>query len=134
MKKGVFIVFLLVCVLNVNGKDVNGQEGRLQELEKRIEGLEMRILILEKTISGLLSSEKVGQVSESKPIGKPWEDITVWRKLKRGMSKQEVTRLLGEAHRIDVYSTFEEWHYDMGGHISFDSGKVSSWREPLYLE
>ncbi len=127
MKKGFFIVFLLVCVLNVES-----QGGEIQELEKRIELLETRISVLEKALEGLLlESETESQTF--KPHGEPQKNVSVWRKLNKGMSKHEVTSLLGEAKRIDVLSFSEVWYYGVGGILWFDSrGGLDRWSEPMY--
>ncbi len=130
MKKGFFIVFLLVCVLNVES-----QVGEIQELEDRIELLEARVLLLEKAVEGLLAeSEAENQTLQLWPGRDSKErNINVWRKLKRGMSKHEAISILGEAKRVEVSSALEIWYYGNGGILWFDSGsRLDSWSEPMY--
>jgi hypothetical protein len=84
----------------------------------------------------------IGQVptqpAETTKIQKPsskgdWTDRANWRNLKKGMTKDEVRTLLGEPGKVDVYLSFEVWHYDYPSrgsvHFSKD-GKVESWSEP----
>ena len=119
MKKGILIVFLLVCVLNVESQDE-----KIRELEKRIELLETRISELERVLVGELLSEG--------PVGKS-EEISAWRKLRRGMSREEVKRLLGEAENISVSAYAEIWRYERGGFAWFNAnGQLDSWDEPVY--
>lgn len=131
MKKGLVIIFLLVCVLNVES-----QAGKIDELEERIELLETRVSELEKALGELLSEGPVSKVGRqiSTPQGELWKNFSAWRKLRRGMSREEVIRLLGEAHSISVDAYAEYWRYGAvseGGIARFSAnGKLFSWDEP----
>ena len=58
------------------------------------------------------------------------DDKTQWRKLQRGMSKDDVRKLIGEPGKVSVGKYFEFWYY-AGGDVSFDSkGRLDSWDEP----
>ena len=69
--------------------------------------------------------------SQAAPTGAPWKDKQNWRRLQRGMSRDAVVRILGDPETIRKYSSFETWHYPLGGHVSFDeAGRITSWFEP----
>jgi len=59
-----------------------------------------------------------------------WKEKGNWRKLNKGMNKEEVTQLLGEPGSIKV-SSYEKWFYPAGAYIEFDNNKVVGWSEPL---
>ena len=68
------------------------------------------------------------------PAGK---DRSQWRKLHRGMVKDDVRKLLGEPDRISVSRFSESWYYSggntnfSGGSVTFDGkGRVDFWSEP----
>jgi hypothetical protein len=59
-----------------------------------------------------------------------WKDRSQWRMLQRGMSKDDVRKLLGEPERISVSRFAEFWDY-LRGSVTFDGkGRVDSWTEP----
>jgi outer membrane protein assembly factor BamE (lipoprotein component of BamABCDE complex) len=60
----------------------------------------------------------------------PKEDRSQWRKLQRGMSKDDVKKLIGEPGKVSVAKYYEFWYYG-GGSVTFDSkGRLDSWNEP----
>lgn len=60
----------------------------------------------------------------------PNEDRSQWRKLQRGMSKDDVKKLIGEPGKVSVGKYYEFWYYG-GGSVTFDSkGRLDSWNEP----
>jgi hypothetical protein len=60
----------------------------------------------------------------------PKEDRGPWRKLQRGMSKDDVKKLIGEPGKVSVAKYYEFWYYG-GGSVTFDSkGRLDSWNEP----
>jgi hypothetical protein len=66
---------------------------------------------------------------------RPWEDPARWGKLRRGMSRFDVFRLLGEPGKVSAYDGFERWEYPaaLGAQVNFDDrGEVASWwpRQP----
>ena len=103
-------------------------EARLLELEQTVEQLQQRITTLEK---------KLGQSEpKSSIVLQPgnYKEIRNWRQLRKGMSEQDVERLLGSAGKVVVSTyTIWWWYNDPGeGHVSFDaqSRKVEGWSEP----
>jgi outer membrane protein assembly factor BamE (lipoprotein component of BamABCDE complex) len=59
-----------------------------------------------------------------------WEDPARWGRLREGMSRFDVLRLLGEPGKVSVYDGFERWEYPaaLGRRVNFDDrGEVASW-------
>jgi len=104
-------------------------DGRVQELEKKVAQLEQRILKLEAIIVEL--QKNPGKPAASAVAG--WKDKANWRRLKKGMSKSEVERILGVALKVVANTHYGDiWYYpDMqGGNASFDiEGSLTSWDE-----
>jgi hypothetical protein len=56
-----------------------------------------------------------------------------WSRLRRGQSRADVLRILGEPGRIVAYAGFERWEYPdlRGGRVNFDDrGRAMGWRPP----
>jgi hypothetical protein len=116
---------LLLCSLAFQ---VNAQSGATDE---RIRLLEAQILQLNGRVSaleGMLNQAKANQ----KPIvtGEGWRSKANWRKLKRGMSEDNVRALLGEAERIEG-GNIARWIYPNYGDVVFYGNQgVFQWNEP----
>lgn len=68
---------------------------------------------------------------QADPSEEPWTDKQNWRRLQKGMTKDAVTRILGEPERINRGIAYEFWYYPRGGDITFDdNGRLMSWSEP----
>jgi hypothetical protein len=76
-------------------------------------------------ISGLLGGARSSQSSAPTP-----PPISQWRKLNRGMSKDEVKKLMGEPNRVSVSRFFESWDYGSGSITFTGKGRVDFWSEP----
>jgi hypothetical protein len=125
---GMLIIFSLALPKSVfpQGQGVNQ---KIKELEQMIVRLEQRIVKLEGIVFEL-------QKQQAKPVAASatkWKDKANWRLLKKGMSKQEVERILGAAPKIVTNSYYGDiWYYpDLeGGNASFDTeGILTSWSE-----
>lgn len=81
-------------------------------------------------IVGLLDAAQSAQSDASaQPTASPQKDRTQWRSLHRGMSKDDVRKLLGEPTRVSVSRFYEAWNYP-GGTIIFDGkGRLDAWSE-----
>jgi|GEM_PF-2713273 len=61
-----------------------------------------------------------------------------WRKLQRGMTRSQVSRLLGGPDRVEAGSDGETWYYSservarVYGYVGFWRNLVSSWHEPSW--
>lgn len=74
-------------------------------------------------ISGLLTGAQSAPSSTT-------TNRSQWRTLKRGMSKDDVKKLLGEPDRVSVSRFYESWNFD-GGSVTFNGkGHVDFWSEP----
>ena len=76
-------------------------------------------------ITGLLAAARPAQ--NSVPATK---DKGPWRMLKRGMSKDEVRKLLGEPDHVSVTKFFESWYFGNGMVTSTSKDNVYFWSEP----
>jgi hypothetical protein len=120
---------LLLCALAFQ---VNAQSGATDE---RIRLLEAQILQLNGRVSaleGMLNQAKANQ----QPIvtGEGWKSKANWRKLKKGMSEDDVRALLGEPESVKAM-TFTRWEYGRYGYVEFyDTRGVNGWGEPDGLD
>lgn len=104
-------------------------EQKVKELEKKIAQLELRIVKLEAAILKL-------QNNQAKPAAVSadgWKSKANWRLLKKGMTKDEVARILGEPSKVVPNTHYGDiWYYPdvKGGFASFDTnGILTSWNE-----
>jgi hypothetical protein len=100
-----------------------------QSLEERVQDLERRVQELE--------SKERGTPAASAPTrgdSNGWRSQANWRTLKRGMSQDEIRRVLGEPHRVDVLGpslTIWYYNYPSGGRVNFNNrGALEGWSEP----
>ncbi len=130
--------FLVLFILITIPWLVYGNDSEILELKNRIDLLEEKVELINQTLSEMmemLSASSPTSMSQqySQPGQLKWEDKQNWRRLRSGMTKDEVTFLLGEPDRIDKYSSFEVWSYGYpgGGDVSYSSqGRVDAWSEP----
>jgi hypothetical protein len=117
MKKLAFL-----CLWLIAGVTLFAQDLTLAQLNQKVIELERRIQLLEK----VLSSQSMTSDTNSRqlPAGKE-----SWRKLKKGMSKDEVRMLLGEPDRVTVSPSSTYWVFSDGQIIFDDSDRVSYWSE-----
>jgi hypothetical protein len=62
-----------------------------------------------------------------------WRESERWSRLRRGMHRTEVLRVLGEPGVVASYDAFERWEYPdlRGGRLHFDErGALIAWRRP----
>jgi hypothetical protein len=79
---------------------------------------------------GLVAANRLAARSPMTAVVASKDDKGQWRKLQRGMSKDDVKKLLGEPGKISVSKYYEFWYY-AGGSATFDSkGRLDSWNEP----
>lgn len=115
----VFVVFAIGA-----GTEEEPLEERVANLEIQVSDLQARIIRLEKQSAQSsptlpFSSQNIGQTRAA------------WRSLQKGMSRSQVRSILGEPKDIDMFSSFEVWHYAKSAMVNFDrSGTVDGWHEP----
>jgi len=98
-------------------------EERVALLEKHVADLQERVSKLEKQLTWRVTPVNAGR--EAKP------GIAPWRALHKGMTKDEVKKLLGEPKDMMKLNEYDIWDYAGGGSVRFDvSGRVEGWYEP----
>lgn len=135
---GIFrIGFLPVLLLFSFGANLQLNEQE-KTLEQRVIVLERRVDTLESTLANLTKNQTESRSSRLAEQGTLWKNLSNWRtRLRKGMTKDEVRKLMGEPDKIDVYTLIGEvWHYGYpaGGTIDFtEHGLAKSWSEPSNL-
>ena len=98
-------------------------------VDTKLEGLEEKVQVLERRIAAL--EAQLRERAAAAPIA---SDKVPWRKLKKGMSKEEVELLLGSPTDVSEYGTSTTWRYKSLGGIGFvrfsESGRAEGWGEP----
>lgn len=95
---------------------------RIEQLEKTNANLERRLSEVEKLLKKTpASAQTVAGSSKSR-------DVANWRRLRVGMSMDEVRELLGEPERIEGGGV-ATWHWT-DANVVFLSEKVAQWSEP----
>ena len=116
-----FILFVILFLTDI----AFGQNSlEISKLKERISVLEKKVNTLEKMIGK--SPSKNLQYSEK------WKNRTFWRKLKMGMSMNEVESLLGTPIKVSGGS-FTSWYYTevkYSSFVIFYNGSVDRWEEP----
>ena len=101
---------------------------RIDRLERTTSDLERRVRELEALITAEPSR------AQSVPSSQKWQDVQNWRRLRQGMTMDEVRVFLGEPEKVDVMgsTTYWYWNYPVGAQVYFDSrsGRLQGWSEP----
>ena len=99
---------------------------------ERLEKLEAAVSALEKRIAALEGSSVQSSQERPKPTASgDWEDRSNWRLLRKGMSKGQVTEILGEPEKVEARGLFEYWRWKppLGPSITFYDEKLYGWDE-----
>ncbi|MBN1446124.1 MAG: outer membrane protein assembly factor BamE [Candidatus Omnitrophica bacterium] len=101
-------------------------EGKLEKLAKGAEEMQEQIDKLAESngrlAKGLRNLELATQFSATT---RP--DMDTWKKVKKGMSYDEVLNLLGNPERMEMLGNSDVWYYFGMGSITFDrSGRMNS--------
>lgn len=133
MKYALLLVLMMVPIVDCFG----GESDRIELLEQRIESLEKKLAVVMKQLSQV--QKKLGDketVSGAEQGTSRPGDLAKWRKLRKGMSKDQVEALLGHADRREVIPRGPEmWYYGTNegtpGAVAFDAKeKIEEWFEP----
>jgi hypothetical protein len=97
-----------------------GTDPRIERLEQSFKDLERRVASLEAQLGERPSASQVAPAKVN------------WRKLKSGMTENDVEQLLGSPEKVDANPVFVRWWYPSYGHVQFDgrSHTVTEWSEP----
>jgi hypothetical protein len=102
---------------------------RLEALERMMSALDARVRQLEGQV-------QTSQVSGGAPIQVApgaWRDRQNWRRLKAGMTMDEVRALLGEPEKVEAGALVHwYWQYPGGPEVYFNSitQRLMGWTEP----
>ena len=112
-----------------------GQGTSTDSLLRRIDLLERRTADLEQRVRELEALIKTEPARDrSVPASPKWRDPGNWRRLRVGMTMDEVRTSLGEPEtvRVDELRTYWYWDYPGGAEVYFDtrSRKLGGWTEP----
>lgn len=102
-----------------------------EELAARIQALEARVVTLEQRIAaleGARSNIREGATGAPSTSSDLSQDLTNWRRLRRGMTMDQVRRILGEPRRISG-GIVTYWEY-VNGRVEFLNDRLSAWTEP----
>ncbi len=118
-----FIVGGLAIPAATGAQDDETYGDRMTRLERRVATLEERVAALE--------NPEARAIPVSGAEQRVKKDKTLWRSLEKGMTKQEVKKILGEPSGVLNFNENEIWDYASGGSVRFDrSGHVLGWYEP----
>ncbi len=119
-------IFLFVS-FSSSGTAVSAENNEIEALKQKITSLENRIKDLESLL-------KIYQIPAEQGIDKKygWLNKKTWRSLKKGMTEDEVKKILGEPVKsIEGFRTI--WYYPSfySGIVSFDEkGNLIGWNAP----
>jgi hypothetical protein len=127
--RNTLLVTVLITTSIISRAYSDDTDDKIRRLEARITQLEQRLAALEEKTT----TDKTVKQSSSSAEG--WRDKQRWRQLKIGMTKDEVTAILGEPPKINASNSGDMWFYPDGlgglGSVSFRNREtVTSWSEP----
>ena len=96
---------------------------RVSQLENEVNELRLRVQKLENLRPNANNQQRQVVANEGA------KSIAIWRKLKTGMSYNEVRGLLGEPLRIEGGGV-ATWMYANNGSVTFFRDTLSNWNEP----
>lgn len=122
MKAKHYLLGPLICFGIASGQVFaqSSADPRIDRLEQTVKALESRVASLE------------AQLAERQPASQVAPANAKWRKLKSGMTENDVEQLLGSPEKVDSNPVFVLWWYPSYGHVQFDgrSHTVREWSEP----
>jgi hypothetical protein len=133
MKKILLIVILTTCAaLDARADDrVAKLEARIQQLELRVQKLEALLTLAEAFPPNSLPPK--GSPTNAKPVGNS-RDVANWRRIKRGMTIDQLIAILGKPTSVTIISDNELWFYKGKsglGSVSLDKNdRVQRWSSP----
>ncbi|MCZ6870610.1 MAG: outer membrane protein assembly factor BamE [Gammaproteobacteria bacterium] len=129
LKTGCIFALLALLALDAmaaTDSDVYRLKSEVSQLRSQVRSLERQVRQLE---------EQMRQVRDRQPILANKMSTSPWHQLRVGMSKDQVTSLLGEPTEEDAGAGVDVgkdvWQYTERGHVEFDAaGRVSRWKAP----
>ena len=109
------ILLVAMCILMITSGLARADE--ISSLRKQVSELENRVQKLEKLLDEKFADDR-------------WKDGILWSRIKKGMSYEDVRKLLGKPARVEE-AIFTTWYYHktskLHSHVWFDEGKVLGW-------
>jgi outer membrane protein assembly factor BamE (lipoprotein component of BamABCDE complex) len=106
-----------------------GQSISADSLRRQVDLLERRTTDLERRVRELEALIKVEPSRDRRVSTSPnWRDLQNWRRLRLGMTEDEVRALLGDPERVDA-GPVTYWHWT-DANVYFMRGKLEGWSEP----
>lgn len=115
---------LLPAVASAQQPSLEGLQRQVDSLRARTAELEFRL----NTLVTYLQAEPWKSGASATVTSSP--DLGKWRRLKRGMSMDQVRSLLGEPESVAAGS-FTFWYYSDHASVSFYQEKLDGWQEPV---
>lgn len=128
MQRLMTTMLLALVSLTMSPSFGKAQTASSDRLAVRIDSLQRRVNELERRLAALESPTRT-EVARNRAAGGDPKDIANWRRLREGMSYEQVRELLGEPGRING-GGLAFWYFPNGGEVTFMSGLVTEWREP----
>ncbi|WP_404298088.1 hypothetical protein [Halomonas sp.] len=126
----------LILAIGVSGCASSGPTSMqvYRALENKIDRLDARVDQLEADRSVNTSEAQANHEAEVVAT-QPQSSSNPWRRLRTGLSMDQVRGLLGEPDKVtQVYDGRIHWRYDgrpgFAGQVEFEDGRVEGWREP----
>ena len=133
MRNVLLASFLIAAALLVFFGGALASEGKTQSgvsLDERVHILEEHVATLQQKVARLEQNASSAITTDTGYMGNTSK--TVWRSLKKGMTKSDIRALLGEPGKITTFYGGELWYYPdaLGGTVDFTGDTVSGWSEP----
>lgn len=129
MPRILYASLVVACIATSLPATAVGQSAPIDSLTRRIEVLERQNADLERRVHML--EARLNPQAPSVPAVQPSanaKDLRNWRRLRKGMSMDEVRALLGEPERVDAGPvTFWRWG---SADVAFMNDGVVGWSEP----
>lgn len=125
-------ILLLPLALILCANSAKAQQSEVQRLSQRVERLERRVVELERRLQSVEPAPTV-QSNAPRAASGDWKQIDNWRRLRKGMTMEDVSNLLGRPDRVDA-SVLTHWSYGEiadDARVTFDpQQRVMGWSEP----
>lgn len=133
---GLLLLIVLTFPQSSDGNAPPTSDDRIRSLEEKVASLQKRVTRLEQH----LSAEPQSPPKKRMDTGAgDWRKLSNWAKIKRGMSKDQVIRLLGEPTRRTIAGSMLHWEgyaeeagAEVSGNVWFNSGKAANIRPPVW--
>ena len=123
-------VFICAMLALFSHNATAATDSDVYRLKSEVAQLRSQVRILEQQVRQL--GAQMRQARDRQPIV-PAAIIATspWHQLRLGMSKSQVSILLGESTDQEAGAGVDVWHYTQRGHVEFDAaGRVSRWKTP----